>query len=285
MIKSELFIENCSGPLCLIFELNPIVTVLSTVSEGIIIKANHAFFESSGYREDEAVGKSSIELGLWPDLKERRTFIQSLREAKKLIAFPVTFRRKDGELRTCLCSACLIQDKNQFYSVSTTTELSNQKLTREALAQRDKKILYQELQLSKIYTTLEVLLEQRNKEKVRIYEKISANLKNNISPFVEKIKEEQISSNARMYLDIISNNLEKIVDYNSGFETLSNYRFTRTESLIIDLIKQGKRSKEIANLLHVSTASISFHRNNIRIKLGLNKKKDSLSTYFHSKKY
>ena len=282
MIKSELLIDNCSVPHCLMFELNPIGTVLSTVNEGIIIKANHAFFKSTGYGE-EAVGKSSIELGLWPDQKERLAFVQSLKEKKKLSAFPITLRRKDGELRNCLCSACLIQVNSQLYSVSATTELSNQEPTKEALAHRDKTILYQELQLSKICTTLEVLLEQRNKENIRIYEKISANLKNNISPFVEKLKEEQISSDARMYLNIISNNLEKIVDYDTGFETLSSKKLTRTESLIIDLIKQGKRSKEIANLLNVSTAAISFHRNNIRKKLGLNKKKESLSTHLHSK--
>jgi DNA-binding CsgD family transcriptional regulator len=57
---------------------------------------------------------------------------------------------------------------------------------------------------------------------------------------------------------------------------------TITENQVADLIKHGKTSKEIATMLNVSTAAVSFHRNNIRKKLGLSNKKIRLAAHLIS---
>jgi DNA-binding CsgD family transcriptional regulator len=54
---------------------------------------------------------------------------------------------------------------------------------------------------------------------------------------------------------------------------------TSTEIQIADLIKHGRASKEIASLLNVSPKAISFHRGNIRRKLGLVNKKINLRSH------
>ena len=152
----------------------------------------------------------------------------------------------------------------------------------EASTIQEEKISDQEIQLRKISTTLEVLLELREKEKADIYKKISSRIKKNAFPFLERIKTEPLSSNAQTCLTVIEKNLEEIVYSNTNFKALTEDGFTPTEIHIIELIKQGKRSKEIADLLHVSTAAISFHRNNIREKLRLNNKKENLFAYLNA---
>ena len=54
---------------------------------------------------------------------------------------------------------------------------------------------------------------------------------------------------------------------------------TATEKEILKLIALGKTTKEIADLLNLSPSTVDFHRNNIRSKLGLKNKEESLKTY------
>jgi DNA-binding CsgD family transcriptional regulator len=51
---------------------------------------------------------------------------------------------------------------------------------------------------------------------------------------------------------------------------------------IADLVKAGKSTKEISELLNLSDRAIEFHRNNIRNKLGLKNKKINLQSYLLS---
>ena len=54
---------------------------------------------------------------------------------------------------------------------------------------------------------------------------------------------------------------------------------TLRETQIIDLLKNGKGTKEIAQALKISQSAVNFHRNNIRTKLGIANKKVNLLTY------
>jgi Response regulator containing a CheY-like receiver domain and an HTH DNA-binding domain len=48
------------------------------------------------------------------------------------------------------------------------------------------------------------------------------------------------------------------------------------------MVRQGKSSQEIADVLGVSVATVSFHRKKLRRKLGLSKNGVNLRTYLLS---
>ncbi|MBW1959797.1 MAG: helix-turn-helix transcriptional regulator [Deltaproteobacteria bacterium] len=85
-------------------------------------------------------------------------------------------------------------------------------------------------------------------------------------------------------LNILESNLNDIV---SSFarELSSKYlALSPTEIQVASLIKEGKQTKEIADILNLSTNTIVSHRYKIRSKLGLKNKKVNLRAYLQSLK-
>jgi len=57
---------------------------------------------------------------------------------------------------------------------------------------------------------------------------------------------------------------------------------TPREIQVANFIRDGKSTKDIANIIGVCAGAVSFHRENIRKKLGLNNKKVNLKSYLDS---
>ena len=129
---------------------------------------------------------------------------------------------------------------------------------------------------------LKVLLKRREKDRDELREKILANVKELVLPFIEKLKNDDLSEKQRALMGIMEYNLNDII---SPFvkELSSKYlNLTATEIRLASLIRQGKTSKEIAELLKMSPRTVDIHRYNIRKKLGINNKKASLATHLLS---
>jgi DNA-binding CsgD family transcriptional regulator len=81
---------------------------------------------------------------------------------------------------------------------------------------------------------------------------------------------------------ILESNLGDIV---SPFVTKLSSRYlnlTPTEIQVASLIRDGRTTKEIGALLHLSANTIMSHRYHIRGKLGLKNKKVNLRSYLQS---
>ncbi len=87
-----------------------------------------------------------------------------------------------------------------------------------------------------------------------------------------------LNDRQRAFAEIIKNGLVEIISPFTKNLIAQRYRLTPTEIQIVSHIKQGKSTKEIANLFNLSPGTIKSHRNNLRKKLGLNNKKENLHT-------
>ncbi len=131
-------------------------------------------------------------------------------------------------------------------------------------------------------TALKVLLKKGNEVKQEIEDKIMFNIKELISPYLEKIKKSRLDDRQKAYMDIMESNLNNIVSpFMHGIST-RYLNLTPKEIQIANLIRQGKTSKEIAQLLYMSPRTIDTHRYNIRKKIRLKNKKVNLRTYLLS---
>ena len=156
------------------------------------------------------------------------------------------------------------------------------KQVEEVLREKEKKLQNQAKHLEKVNSALSVLLERREEEKKKLEENILANVKKIVLPHIERIHKGSLDSNNKEYLSIIKSDLKNLISPFSNKLSSKYFDLTPTEIQIADLIKYGKSSKEIASLLNVSSNAISFHRGNIRNKLGLLNKKINLRSYLQS---
>jgi len=76
---------------------------LATRDEGLILEINDCFSELYGYSRDEAIGKTVVDLGIYPD-SDRDRLLAELKAKGHVENMAFRTRRKDGELRTTLLS-------------------------------------------------------------------------------------------------------------------------------------------------------------------------------------
>jgi len=108
---------------------------------------------------------------------------------------------------------------------------------------------------------------------------VRLNINEMILPYLEKLRKSLLNELQLSYVDILESNLNEITSPFYKRMASNFYHLTPKEIQIAGLIKQGKTSKEIAELLQSSPRAIEFHRNNLRKKFGLTNTKTNLITH------
>ena len=138
------------------------------------------------------------------------------------------------------------------------------------------------LNLEEVNAALRVLLKQRDQDKSEMEDKILNNVKKLVLPYIERLKEKRFDEETRTYLSIIETNLQNILSPFVQKLSSTFSQFTPTEIRVANLIREGKTIKEIATISGISENAVNHHRQNIRNKLGLNRKKINLRTHLMS---
>ena len=136
--------------------------------------------------------------------------------------------------------------------------------------------------LEEANTALKILLKKRDEDKIELEEKVLSNVKELVVPYLEKLKKSGLDDKQETYLSILESNLNDIISPFLRHLSSKYLNLTPTEIQIANLVKEGKTTKEIAELLASTRWAIDFHRNNLRKKLGLTNKKANLRSYLIS---
>jgi PAS domain S-box-containing protein len=144
----------------------------------------------------------------------------------------------------------------------------------EMRRQAEKALEAEHLSLQEANTALKVLLKHREEGMTELEEKFVSNVKQLVLPHVEKLKQGRLEPLQATTVDSIEASLKEILS--PFLNNLRGFNFTPRQLEIAILIKEGRTTKDIAELLHVSTEAIDLQRFLIRKKLGLNKEKADL---------
>ena len=145
--------------------------------------------------------------------------------------------------------------------------------------ERTKELEIKTKNLEEVNTALGVLIKKRDEDKAELEERILANSKELVLPYIEKLENTPVDDRQKAYLSILVSNLNDIISPFSSSLTNGYRKLTSSEIQVSDLIKHGKRTKEIAELLSLSARTVESHRKNIRRKLGLSNKRVNLRSH------
>lgn len=130
-------------------------------------------------------------------------------------------------------------------------------------------------------TALRTVLTRIEEEKHEIYRNIKTNVDKILMPILHALALEQPQTQSK-YIEMLKTNLEEITSPFISHLSNSYHSLTPTEITICKMIRNGLRTKELAQLRGVSTATINRHRENIRRKLKIINSDVNLATYLQS---
>ena len=129
---------------------------------------------------------------------------------------------------------------------------------------------------------LKVLLQQQEQIKKGIEENILLQIEDLIKPCLYRIRNSSVIEDVRKFVQITEGRLNDVLKPFVRQLSSTHLGLSSREIEIACMIRDGMTSKEIAQLIHVSTRAVNFHRENIRRKLNLTNKKQSLKSTLRS---
>lgn len=203
----------------------------------------------------------------------------------------------DGELDEFMTQyPCHSADQKRWYAVRVVPYLdhkvhrvivTHENITpimevQEALQEKEAELMRERERLEEINIALRVLLRQREEDKTRIEETIYANVDRLVLPYLEKLLQGQLTEKQRTLLEVVDANLRDIVSPFLHSLAALNMSLTPQEIEVANMVRSGKSSKEIAEVLNLSVSGVDFHRKRVRSKLDLTHTAKNLRSYLLS---
>jgi two-component system, cell cycle sensor histidine kinase and response regulator CckA len=99
---------------------------------------NESFLRVTGYRREEVIGRTSLELNFWVRRKDRAKLVELLWEQGSVHDLEITYRTKSGEERVALDSAEAIEVSGQDCIVAILRDVTERKFLEKQLRQTQK---------------------------------------------------------------------------------------------------------------------------------------------------
>jgi len=179
---------------------------------------------------------------------------------------------KDGTFLDRYSAPVLDKDGKNYGRIWIFRDITERKRAEEELRARTK-------DLEEANTALKVLLNQLEKGRNDLEERILSNIRELVLPYVNNLRHGKLSVHQVSLVDTIESNLDRISSSFLQNLKLNFYNLTPREIEIANLVKEGRSIKEIAELLGVTEKTVEFHRSSLRNKLGLKNKKANLRSH------
>ncbi|WP_445570687.1 PAS domain S-box protein [Pseudomonas sp. E102] len=116
-----------------LFHLCPNMVLLTRQEDGLISEANQYFESLFGWPVHDVIGRTTLELGLWVDPRQRAKLVEATKAKGELVSMEVEFRASNGQVHNGILSAQKVELEGQPYLLSTFLDTTERKLAEQAL--------------------------------------------------------------------------------------------------------------------------------------------------------
>jgi DNA-binding CsgD family transcriptional regulator len=149
------------------------------------------------------------------------------------------------------------------------------------LQETNRQLTLERKALQESNTAMRIVLARIEQEKQEIQQDIRTNAEKILIPIVQALAL-QLPPTQLKYVEMLQTNLEEITSPFISHLSNSYHSLTPTEITICNMIRNGLRTKEIAQIRGVSAATINRHREHIRRKLEITNSDVNLATFLQS---
>jgi PAS domain S-box-containing protein len=239
-------------------------------SSGVLVDASQSALDFLQAERDELVGRLGVEVlpvplqGMSADdpdatagdtLRAMEVQVEVSGTQKWLLATVVPF---------------FVRDEQMAFVIGA--DVTERRRAAEALARSEASLREKKEALERHNVALRVLIDQRRNDFEEHRRVLSENMEELVFPILDRVSEAFSDREEVALLDVVRQTLTDIADplLETRDPQLDRPRgLTRREYEILQLVKTGRTTKEIARALYLSPATVTFHRGNIRRKLGL----------------
>ncbi|MFW6324599.1 MAG: PAS domain S-box protein, partial [Desulfovibrionales bacterium] len=116
-----------------IFMLAPDCLAVTRLADGIIVDVNPGIEELTGWRRQEIIGRTVQDIGFWAHQDDRERMIADCEGGRDVLQREFQFRKKDGTLRDCMCSARVFTIKGIPHLICMLQDITRRKQAEEEL--------------------------------------------------------------------------------------------------------------------------------------------------------
>jgi len=153
--KAEQFLRENELRFQTVFQTSPDAVMLSRLNDGLIEEVNEGFVVLTKYSEQEVKGRTSLDINIWVNPKDREKMVGRLQKDGELEHFETEVIRKDGRLISVLITAKVIMLNDEPHILSVSRDITGLKKAQKIL-----EASHQFLQIANRYNEMNPLLTE-----------------------------------------------------------------------------------------------------------------------------
>ncbi|KAF0867216.1 bifunctional diguanylate cyclase/phosphodiesterase [Pseudomonas sp. LD120] len=117
------------------FHASPDGLLLTRQRDGLLIEINEGFSRITGFNSAMSLDRSTLDLGIWVNLNERKTMLELLQRDGFVRDFICHIRRSDGQIRLCEVSSRPLPIGDDDCMLTIARDITDRQLMQEKLQQ------------------------------------------------------------------------------------------------------------------------------------------------------